>query len=133
MAQSPDTVVRQWFKEVWDEGRDDAVDRLFDPALNPDQIKAFIRKLRGSLSNIKVEVLRTVVQGDTVVAQCRLTGLHTGDAFGVAATGRPVELTGMSLVTVLNGRIKDCSNSYDFGPFYQQLGLMANPPLPPLP
>ena len=28
---SPDAVVRAWFKEVWDEGREDAIDRLMAP------------------------------------------------------------------------------------------------------
>jgi hypothetical protein len=33
MAPTPETVVRQWFKEVWDEGREEAIDRLAEPNL----------------------------------------------------------------------------------------------------
>ena len=33
MAQTPDAVVRQWFKEVWDEGREEAIDQLAAPDL----------------------------------------------------------------------------------------------------
>lgn len=28
MPPTPDAVVRQWFKEVWDEGNEQAIDRL---------------------------------------------------------------------------------------------------------
>ena len=31
MPLSPDAVVRAWFKEVWDEGREEAIDRLAHP------------------------------------------------------------------------------------------------------
>ena len=30
MAITPDAIARQWFKEVWDEGREEAIDRLAD-------------------------------------------------------------------------------------------------------
>jgi hypothetical protein len=33
MAPTPEAVVRQWFKEVWDEGREEAIDRLAAPNL----------------------------------------------------------------------------------------------------
>ena len=28
MVSTPDAITRQWFKEVWDEGREEAIDRL---------------------------------------------------------------------------------------------------------
>ena len=30
-AASPDVVVRQWFREVWDDGNEEAIDRLLAP------------------------------------------------------------------------------------------------------
>jgi len=31
MSGTPDAIMRQWFREVWDEGREDAIDRLIAP------------------------------------------------------------------------------------------------------
>ncbi len=31
MSASPDAVMRQWFQEVWNERREDAIDRLMEP------------------------------------------------------------------------------------------------------
>ena len=28
MPSTPEAVIRQWFKEVWDEGNEEAIDRL---------------------------------------------------------------------------------------------------------
>ena len=31
MPESPDKIVRRWFKEVWDEGREESIDALLAP------------------------------------------------------------------------------------------------------
>ncbi|MEO5894159.1 MAG: nuclear transport factor 2 family protein [Vicinamibacterales bacterium] len=31
MTPTPDSLTRQWFQEVWNEGREDAIDRLLAP------------------------------------------------------------------------------------------------------
>jgi predicted ester cyclase len=135
MSQSPDAIIRQWFKEVWDEGREDAIDRLFhtdgvsyglksDPMRGPSQVKAFVRTLRGALGDVKVEVMRTIVQDDMVAAHCRLQGRHTGDGLGVRATGRAIELTGISLARVQSDQIVEAWNTYDFFGLYEQLGMV---------
>ena len=31
MSIAPDEIAREWFKEVWDEGREEAIDRLLAP------------------------------------------------------------------------------------------------------
>ena len=31
MSNAPDEIAREWFKEVWDEGREEAIDRLMAP------------------------------------------------------------------------------------------------------
>lgn len=31
MSPTPDDVIRQWFREVWDEGREEVIDQLTSP------------------------------------------------------------------------------------------------------
>ena len=76
---SPDAVVGAWFKEVWDEGKEDAIDCLLAPdavahGLGPDEIrgpdafKPYVRAMRGALGDLEVEVIRhqTLTDGDRV-------------------------------------------------------------------
>ncbi|WP_223885138.1 ester cyclase [Nocardia colli] len=42
-----------------------------------------------------------------VVNHWRMTATHTGDVFGVPASGRPVSLTGTDIVRVVDGRIAE--------------------------
>ncbi|WTL59939.1 ester cyclase [Nocardia sp. NBC_01499] len=42
-----------------------------------------------------------------VVNHWRMTAVHTGDAFGIPASQRPVSLTGTDIVRVIDGRITE--------------------------
>ena len=75
MAESPDVVVRRWFKEVWDEGREESIDELMapygvayglpgGPIQGPTAFKPVFRMFREALGDLSIEVVRTVAEGD---------------------------------------------------------------------
>jgi predicted ester cyclase len=141
MPDSPDTIVRRWFKEVWDEGREDAIDALLAPHAvayglpggplhGPTAFKTLFRTFREALGDLSIEVVRTVTQGDDVAAYCHVTGRHVGSAFGGAPTGQSVDFWGMTIICVEDGKIVEGWNSFDMLSMYQQIGWVANPPLP---
>ena len=91
MPMTPDAVVRAWFQEIWNEGREDAIDRLADdnfiahgaPSLrSPAEFKVMYRQFRQALSEIDVTVERTVTQGSTArdTAASRLVTQVTASA-----------------------------------------------------
>src|SRR5688572_2751297 len=128
MANTPDAVARQWFKEVWDEGREEAIDRLADadaiihglggPGAPPMQgtaaFKTVFRMFREALGDLEIAVERTVTEGDTCAAYCRVKGRHIGHALGAPPTGHPVEFSGITICRVRNGRIVEGWNCFDF-------------------
>jgi predicted ester cyclase len=144
MADTPDAVARQWFKEVWDEGREEAIDRLADanavihglggPGAPPMQgttaFKTVFHTFREALGDLEIAVERTVTEGDTCAVYCRVKGRHVGHALGGAPTGNPVEFNGITICRVRNGRIVEGWNCFDFLTMYQQIGWVKNPPLP---
>lgn len=141
---SPDAVIRAWFKEVWDEGREESIDRLMAPGavvhgLSADGIrgaegfKPYFRTMRAALGDLEITVEQTLVDGDRVAAHCHVIARHVGDALGAPATGRPVEFWGITIARVRDGRIVEGWNCFDFLSMYQQLGWVGNPPLPPAP
>jgi predicted ester cyclase len=144
MALTPDEIVRQWFKEVWDEGREEAIDRLLAPNARvhglsgpdgrpihgPLAFKPFFQMMQRALGDLEIHIERTVVQGDMCAAHCRVTARHVGPTLGGPPTNKPVEFWGMCIAQVSNGQIVEGWNCFDFLSMYQQLGWVKNPPLP---
>ena len=142
---TPESVVRQWFKEVWDEGREEAIDRLMAPdspvhgLAGPDApplvgaaaFKPVFHTFREALGDLEIAVERTLVDGEFCTAFCRVKGRHVGSALGGPPTNRPVDFTGMTIARVRNGKLVEGWNVFDFLTMYQQIGWVPNPVLPP--
>ena len=46
-----------------------------------------------------------IAEADEVVARITMTSTHTGDFWGIPATGNQVEFTGIYIVRIANGKI----------------------------
>ncbi len=131
-------LIRRWFEEVWNKGREEAVDEMFaddgvanglvddagQPLRGPEGFKPFFRRFREAFPEIDVTVEDTVSEGDKVAARCTVRGSHRGDSLGLAATNKPVEFTGICIVRVRDGKIAEAWNSFDFMSMFQQLGAL---------
>jgi predicted ester cyclase len=67
-------------------------------------VRAFFQGFLDGLSEIEVSVDELIADGDRVAVATTTTGVHSGDLFGVAATGRTVSVTGIDMVRV-DGKI----------------------------
>jgi predicted ester cyclase len=144
MPRTPDSIVREWFKEVWNEGSEDAIERLMGPDApvhglsgpnagtirGVEAFKAFFQMFQRAMGDMQIEVVRTVVEGDICAAHCHVVARHTGGGLGSDPTGRQVDFWGMCIVRVRDGQIVEGWNCFDFLAMYQQLGWVKNPPLP---
>lgn len=131
-------LMRRWFEEVWNKGREDAIDEMFAPdgvahgladetdaALRgPDGFKPFFRKFRDSFPDIEVIVEDAIAEDDKVAVRCILRGKHSGDALGFAATARPIEVTGIAITRIEDGKIVEAWNNFDFLTMFKQLGTI---------
>ena len=93
------------------------------PLRGPTGFKPFFQKFRDAFPNIEVIVEDTVVEGDKVAARCRVLGTHQGEGLGFAATNKPVEFTGISIVRIRDGKIVEAWNNFDFMSMFQQLNV----------
>jgi predicted ester cyclase len=84
----------------------------------------FWRKFHSAFPDIVIDVERAVSQGDMVAVHCHLTAKHTGDDLGIQATHKPIDMWGMGMARVRDGKIVEAWNSYDFLTMYQQVGLL---------
>jgi len=142
VARRPDEIAREWFERVWNQRSDGAIDELLakdarmfglptpdgKPIVGPAGFKPFYRQFVSAFPDMRIEVVRTVTEGEYVAAHCRVTGTHAGHDLGVAATNNPIDVWGMGMARVRNGQIVEAWNAFDFMTLYQQVGLMAKPP-----
>ena len=75
-------------------------------------------------SNQEFTILEVVGQGDRLVKHWNFKGTHDGDFFGVPATGKKVDVSGVTLVQMKDGKIAAEQDYMDFLAFYKQLGLL---------
>lgn len=142
MADSPEAVIRSWFEELWNQGREETIDRLFaadgiahglptpdgSPIRGRDGFRPFYRTFRSAFPNIQVEVTQAITQGDMVTVRCHVTGSHQGHDLGVLATGNNIDFWGMCMARVRDGAIVEGWNSFDFLTLYQQIGMLPQLP-----
>ena len=138
MSEENKVLVRRWFEEVWNRGRAEAIDEMFaedgvargladaagQPLRGPAGFKPFFRSFRDAFPDIEVVVEDLIAEGDKVAARCSVRASHRGDTLGFAATGRPVEIGGICIVRVRDGKIAEAWNNFDFMAMFQQLGAL---------
>jgi steroid delta-isomerase-like uncharacterized protein len=137
-SADPKALVRRWFEEVWNKGREEAIDEMFaedgvahgladetgESLRGASGFKPFFRSFRGAFPDLEVVVEDAVAEGDKVAARCRVRATHAGEGLGFAATQRPMEITGMTFARVRDGKIIEAWNNFDFMSMFQQLGAL---------
>ncbi len=130
------------YEQVWNDivnkGQIDLInDKNFDPnvvQLNDSgnivgiaDFKAYYQNFITGFSDVKFTVEDAFGQGNKIVKHWRFQGKHTGDFFGIPATGKTVDVHGVTLVLMKNGRIAQEQDFMDNGVLKQQLGLVSDP------
>ena len=141
MSEANKALVRRWFEEVWNQGREETVDELFaaDGAgyglgdadvttHGPAEFKIFMRNLRGGLPDIHMTLEDILAEGDRVMVRLSLAGTHRGSQLGVAPTGRRVQIAGIVVVRIVSGQIMEGWNSWDQLGLLRQIGAVADSP-----
>ena len=138
MSEENKQLVRRWFEEVWNKGRADAIEEMFDengiahglsadpatPIKGPKEYRPFYEAYRQAFPNIMIVIDDMIAEGDKVVARCSVRGKHEGDFLGCAATQAPVEITGIAIVRIDKGKIVEAWNNFDFVTLYKQVGYL---------
>jgi steroid delta-isomerase-like uncharacterized protein len=138
MSGKNSALIRRWFEEVWNKGREEAIDEMFaedgiahglsdesgEPMRGATDYKPFFRKFRNAFPDIEIVVEDTITEGDKVAARCTVRGKHQSDSLGFAATQKPMEITGMTIVRVRDGKIIEAWNNFDFMTMFKQLGAL---------
>jgi steroid delta-isomerase-like uncharacterized protein len=131
-------LIRQWFEEVWNLGREATIDDLCakqaighgqthdgSDIVGPGHFKQFWRAFRSAFTSVHVEIHRTIEEDDMVIAQWTLTAQHTGQFLGLTPTGKQITATGMSLMHFEDGKIVEAWDNWDQLAVMVQLGAVS--------
>jgi steroid delta-isomerase-like uncharacterized protein len=138
MSELNKALVRRWFDEVWNKQRPEAIDEMLapdaivhglsddpeSPLKGPAGFKPFHETFRGAFPDVEVMVEDMVAEGDKVAARCSVRAKHAGDQLGIAASGAPVDFTGIAIVRVRDGKFVEAWNNFDFMRMNRQIGAI---------
>lgn len=105
----------RFYQEVIEAGKVDVIDELVDadfveheqmPGLQPGRegLKQFMTAYHAAFPDSRCVVEHMIAEGDTVAAALRFQGTHRGDFLGIPATGRSVDVPGIDLVRIRDGK-----------------------------
>jgi steroid delta-isomerase-like uncharacterized protein len=136
MHEENKQLAQRWFEEVWNLGLEQSIDELLaedgvgfglaesgTPVRGPEQIKPFVRNLREAFPDLHITIEDLVAEGDRVVVRFSATGSHKGNGLGFPPTGRPMNVTGMTILQIANGKLRHGWNNWDQLGMMQQLGV----------
>ncbi|HXS01529.1 MAG TPA: ester cyclase [Pyrinomonadaceae bacterium] len=138
MSEANKALVQRWFDEVWNKGRAEAIEEMFDeygiahglsedpanPITGPRDFRPFHTLFREAFPNMMIVVEDMIAEGDKVAARCSVHARHEGEFLGKSATDSPVEFTGITIVRIENGKIVEAWNNFDFMTLHRQVGLI---------
>jgi steroid delta-isomerase-like uncharacterized protein len=130
---------RRFYEEVVNTGDVDRVEEFCAPGyvehqvLGPDMpkgiegVKAWVKMFREAFPDLQVEVQDVIVEGDKVVARSIATGTHQGELMGVPASGNRVEVEGIDIVRLEDGKAAEHWGVTDDLGLMQQIGAIPSP------
>lgn len=92
-----------------------------------DAFKAHYQNYLTGFSEVLFTIKDIFGQGDNLVKHWSFTGRHTGTFFGIPATGKLVDVEGVTLVKMKGGKIAQEQDFMDSMVFFQQMGILSNP------
>ncbi|HEY1657702.1 MAG TPA: ester cyclase [Candidatus Sulfotelmatobacter sp.] len=130
-------LMQRWFQEVWNEGRIQTIyDLLASNAVakgqsggeseirGPEEFARFVQQIRAAFRDVKLQVEDIFGAKDEVVIRWSAVMTHTGDAFGVSATGKSVRTRGVTIARIENGKIIEGWDNWDQLGMLEQIGAL---------
>ncbi|WP_328341416.1 ester cyclase [Streptomyces violaceus] len=123
--------------ELYDTGNVAGADEVFAPNVidhNPaadaasgiESMRASIAAVRDGFTDTQHRILfQQELPGGWVVLHWQMTGIHTGDAFGFAASGNPVDINGQDIMRIVDGKITEIYHVEELLKLTQQISTGA--------
>ena len=131
-TRTPSEVSRLWFGEMWNNRDTGLLRELMAPdatgtfeggrtMTGPDDFIAFQQAFLEAVPDLKVELVKSIAEGDEVCVHWKGSALHCGPGLGCPASGKQIEFQGVTWLTVKNGQIVAGQDFWNLGGLMQHL------------
>jgi steroid delta-isomerase-like uncharacterized protein len=90
-------------------------------------VKQWFSSMHTAFPDFQMNVEEMIAEGDKVVARVRMSGTHQGEFMGIDPTGNRVEISGIGILRVADGKIVEHWGNFDDLGMMQQLGVIPEP------
>jgi len=140
VSEQNKVTMRHGIEEVWNRGNYAVADEIIasdfiahtphanDDIHGPEGVKQFISGLRSGFPDLKFTIEDQIAEDDRVVARWQAQGTHEGNFQGVPATGKRVNVPGITINRFADGKVVEGWMSLDQLGLMQQLGVLPGTP-----
>lgn len=126
-------IYREFIQRVFNEGRLDILDRFLAPSYvirdappgtppGAEGVKQVVSMFRDAFPDLEITLDEVIAEGDVVAASSTVRGTHRGEIFGIPATGKPVSISSLTMVRIVDGRLVESRVKNDTAALISQLG-----------
>ncbi|MCC6458814.1 MAG: ester cyclase [Caldilineaceae bacterium] len=132
-------VVYRLNAEIWNQKNADAVDEIFAPDVviyrsgrpvvqGSETLRQWVANYaRNTWGDSQATIEEMVAEGDLVITRWIVRGTHAGEWRGIAPTGKPVAISGITIHRVVGGKIAEAWAEEDWLGVMQQIGALPTP------
>jgi steroid delta-isomerase-like uncharacterized protein len=135
MSQENRDVLDRLNAEVLNGGNVDVLDELVSedyvehnplPGVSPDRegFKEMVQAIHAAFPDFRTEVLDQIAADDRVVERWTATGTHQGEFLGIEGSGGKLDIEGMDISRLEQGKIVEHWTQMDALTMMQQLGAL---------
>lgn len=136
MRQENKVIARRFLDELWNRSNFGLVDQLLASDYDghsstvirgPEGAMALVPRLRNAFPDFQFSILDQIAEGDKVATRWIIRGTHENEFQGLPPSDKQVEMTGITIFRIANGKlIEGWTNEDRFG-MWQQLGAVPAP------
>jgi len=137
MSQENKDIFRRYLEEIWNSGNLTVVDEILTPDFvqhapgrdvkGLEAFKQYAMAFRTVFPDIHFTIEDQFAEGEKVVTHWTATGTHKGDFMGIAATGRQITLSGVTITRFAGVKMAENWLYWDRLGLLQQLGIAPKP------
>jgi steroid delta-isomerase-like uncharacterized protein len=136
MSEPNKAIVRRLFEELWNKGNLSLADELFAPnyehhdastldfGRGPESEKKRATLYRTAFPDIQLTMEEVIAEGEIVMTRWSCRGTHKGDLSGIAPTGKRINISGVTIARLANGKMAESWVNWDALGLMQQLGVL---------
>jgi steroid delta-isomerase-like uncharacterized protein len=135
MSEKNLAVTRRDWEETWNQGNLDLIDEhqaadyvghFLPPGLpaGREGYRQFVKMYRAAFPDVHIAIDDLIASGDKVVTRFTATGTHQGELMGIPATGKKINITGISIYRFVDGQIVEDWAEFDQLGMLTQLGVI---------